>query len=390
MILRKPWLWVLLIVAMGLGLVGRTFLADSGASHDIPTAEVVSGDFVMRLEEAGELRAKRSVTIAAPNDKLITYLAPEGSWVEEGDLLVQLESARYEIQVQEAQSELEVAQAQLDKALSELQAQKYSEESAKKAYEALLELQNKGFAMESEVEEAQLKYLETRSKTGSYEAAVNEKRSDVSRAENAMRQMQHRLESHTVYAPIAGLVVYAHVGAPEEGKKIELGMTPFEGQPLMQLPDIGAMQVLTEVNEVDIGKVEVGQSVDVRVDALPNAVFSGRVSRIGSLAHHRVSRATGKRSGVKVFSVEVDVENADERLRPGLSATVSILVAKHTSVTYAPVHAIFDDDGDTVAFLKNGSEISRVVVECGSSNDDHVVIRSGLQAGDRVLLARPI
>ncbi len=387
-ILKTPWLRVLLLLA-ALGAAGWRFAQPGAGAADIPVAEVVRGRLQMTLEESGELRAKRSATITAPNDKLITYLAPEGSWVQEGDLLVQLESAKYEIAVQESQSSLQVALAQLEKAKSDLQAQKYKEESAAKQFASLQELQRKGFAMESEVEEARLNFLELQSKTGSFEAAVEQEKSEVERARNALEQVRHRLASNAVFAPIAGLVVYAFAGSPEEGKKVELGLTPYEGQPLMELPDVTSMQVLTEVNEMDVEKVRVGQEVEVRLDAVPDAVFRGRVATIGSLARHKVSRASGKRTGVKVFSVDVDIEDADERLRPGLSATVAIHVDTFEDVTYAPVEAIFREDGRAVAYVRRGRDVYAVDVDCGASNDTHVIIRGGLEPGDRVLLARP-
>jgi len=389
-ILKNTWFRILLGLAV-IGVAGWRFALPgaTGVGVDIPSVDVMQGSLVMTLEESGELRAKRSATITAPNDKLITYLAPEGTWVKEGDLLVQLESGKYEIAVQEARSTLSVAQAQLEKARSDLQAQKYKEEGAKKQYQALLELQSKGFAMESEVEEARLNHLELVSKSGSFEAAVNQEESEVERARNGLNQVQRKLDSNAVFAPVEGLVVYAAVGRPEEGKKVETGLTPYEGQPLMELPDVTSMQVLTEVNEMDVEKVQVGQDVEVRLDAVPDAVFSAKVARIGSLAQHKVSRASGKRTGVKIFTVEVDVTDADARLRPGLSANVSIQVEEHSSVTYAPVEAIFSKDGHTVAYVRRGRNVETVEVECGTSNDKHVIIRAGLVPGDRVLLAQP-
>jgi RND family efflux transporter MFP subunit len=387
-ILKNTWFRIVLVLA-AIGLAGWRFARPSDTAIDIPAAEVVQGDLVMTLEESGELKAKRSATITAPNDKLITYLAPEGTWVKEGDLLVQLESGKYEIAVQEAQSGLQVAQAQLEKAKSDLQAQRYKEEAAGKQYQSLLELQAKGFAMESEVEDARLNHLELQSKSSSFQAAVDQEKSEVERARNALNQVQRKLESNAVFAPIEGLVVYAYVGRPEEGKKVELGLTPYEGQPLMELPDVTSMQVLTEVNEMDVEKVKPGQSVEVRLDAVPDAVFNGKVARIGSLARHKVSRASGKRTGVKVFSVDVDITDADERLRPGLSSTVSIRVQEFSEVTYAPVEAIFNENGRTVAYVQSGRSVKTVQVECGTSNNEHVIIRAGLAPGDRVLLARP-
>ena len=385
----KAWFPVLLILG-AIGLVAwRLAAPTSGSDSDVPTAEVVRGNLELTLSETGELKAKRSATITAPNDKLITYLAPEGSWVKKGDLLVSLESGKYQIEASEGQSTVLSARAMLDKAKSDLEAQKFKEEAAKKQYEALLELKQKGFAMESEVEEARLGYLELKSKTTGFQAAVNQAQSEVGRAGNALALTTHKISNNQVFAPMDGLVVYAAVGRPEDGQKIQVGLTPFEGQPLMELPDITSMQVLTQVNEMDIEKLKVGQTVDVRLDAAPDTTFHGKVARIGTLAQPRVSRASGKRTGVKVFDVDVDVVDADPRLRPGLSATVTIHVGTFSDVTYAPVEAIFHEEGRTFVYVRRLRRVRQVPVECGGSNDKYVIIVSGLQPGERVLLAQP-
>ncbi len=385
---RKPWTGVGAIVA-ALLLVAWRF-APFGGNAAIPAVEVTQGNLALTLEEVGELRAKRSAIIAAPNDKLITYLAPEGSVVRAGDLLVQLESAKYVMGVDEGKSAVDVAQAQLDKAKADLQSQLYKEEAAKKQYESLLELQQKGFAMTSEVEEARLGYMELQSKTGAFRAAVDQERAEVTRAGKTLDQVKHRLASNAVYSPMDGIVVYASVGNPDEGKRVEVGFMPYEGQPLMELPDITSMQVLTEVNEMDVEKVKVGQPVEIRLDAVPDAMFQGKVARLGSLAQRKVSLVSGKRTAEKVFSLEVDVDAADPRLRPGLSATVSIRVAELVDVVYAPVEAIFQEQGRNIAYVKNGRRVKPVAVQCGSSNDRYVVIQAGLRPGDQVLLAPPI
>jgi multidrug efflux pump subunit AcrA (membrane-fusion protein) len=343
----------------------------------------------MNITEVGELKATRSSTVSAPNDKMILFLAPEGSWVKPGDLLVQLESEKYKIGIQESQSALERQAAQLRKAQSDLDAQRFKEEAMKKQYESLLGLKAKGFAMESEVEEARLAYLELKSKTVSFEAAVDQERSGVNFAQGGLDQIKHKLSANAVYAPMEGLVVYATVGRPEDGKKVEVGMTPYDGQPLMYLPDITSMQVETEVNEMDVEKVKAGQPVSITLDAVPDVTFHGTVLTIGSLAQHKVSKVSGKRTGVKVFDVLVDVTDADPRLRPGLSANASILIDEFKGVTYAPVEAIFNEEGKTIAYVKRGRRARQVVVDCGTSNDKYVIIRSGLQPGDKIYLGQP-
>lgn len=387
-IFSKLWFRVALGLAI-VAVVGWRFAASSGTEIQIPVTEVQHGDLTLTLSEVGELKATRSATISAPNDKLIMYLAPEGSWVKEGDLLVQLESEKYKIGITESQSALDRAVAQLKQAESDLQSQRFKEESAKKGYESLLGLKEKGFAMESEVEEARLAYLELKSKTGSFEAAVEQERSNVEFSKGGLEQIKRKLAANAVYAPMAGLVVYANVGRPEDGKKVEVGMTPYEGQPLMYLPDITTMQVETEINEMDVQKIKTGQPVTITLDAVPDVTFKGKVATIGSLAQHKVSKVSGKRTGVKVFDVTVDVLEADERLRPGLSANAAILIDEVKDVTYVPVEAVFNDNGKTIAYIKHGRGARQVYVDCGTSNEKYVIIRSGLQPGDKVYLGQP-
>jgi RND family efflux transporter MFP subunit len=387
-ILQKLWFRVAVALAV-VTAVGWRFAASSGSEIEIPTAEVQRGDLTMTQTETGDLKATRSATISAPNDKLIIFLAPEGSWVKKGDMLVQLESQKYMIGITEQQSALDRAAAQLKAAQSDLEAQRFKEEAAKHQYESLLGLKQKGFAMESEVEEARLAYLELKSKTVSFEAAVDQERSNVGFSQGGLDQIKLKLAASAVYAPMDGLVVYATVGRPEDGKKVEVGMTPYEGQPLMYLPDITSMQVETQVNEMDVEKIKTGQPVSITLDAVPDVTFKGSVASIGSLAQHKVSKVSGKRTGVKVFDVIVDVLDADPRLRPGLSANASILIDELKGVTYVPVEAIFNEDGKTVAYVRRGRRARRVVVDCGTSNDKYVVIRSGLEPGDRVYLGQP-
>ena len=123
-IFKKGWFRVLLVLAIA-AIIGWRLLGAGGSDINVPTAEVEQGSLSLQLTEVGELKAERSSTISAPNDKLIIYLAPEGSWVKKGDLLVQLESEKYKISVQEFESSLDVALAQLEKAKADRQAQIY-------------------------------------------------------------------------------------------------------------------------------------------------------------------------------------------------------------------------------------------------------------------------
>lgn len=371
-------------------LLGNSLLKTDDTSNEIPTAKVKRGNVTIKIIETGDLRARQQVTISAINDKQLIWMAPEGEWVEKGDTLIVYASEKYVISSDEAHSGLLVAKADLVKAQSDLEAQRTKEEAARKSYESLPELAEKGFVMESEVEQARLAYLELKSRTVAYGAAVDAARAGVERAERTLAQEQRKLREGVTLAPRAGLVVYATYGDAENQQKVAIGMTPFEGMDLMYLPDISSMLVDTEISEVDLSRIKVGLPVEVRLDAFPDAVFKGEVQTIADLARRKYSRITGRVTGAKVFSVTVILTEQDRRLKPGLSATVEIIVNEHENALYIPLEAIFLDELDqTIVYVKKENGIQSLAVDIIESNDRVAVIKDGLQEDENILLSRP-
>jgi len=167
-------------------------------------------------------------------------------------------------------------------------------------------------------------------------------------------------------------------------------MIPFEGMPLLYLPDTANMVVDAEISEFDLGKVHIGSVAELRLDAYPEARFAGEVVSVGALARQKISRITGKPTGVKVFDVRVRVQGDDERLKPGLSTTLDILVSEHAAVLYVPLAAIFLDELDrTVAYRQNGRGVEERVLTLGGSTDRIAIVTEGLAEGDEVLLVAP-
>ncbi len=377
---------------LGLFLVVWAIISATGTDdlQDALTAQVRRGDLLVTVSETGELIARDQATIGAITDKQILYLAPEGALVHKGDTVVVFESEKYAISTAEANSSVKVAQADYQKALNDLEAQKAKEEAAKRNYETLPELAKKGFVVESEVEQARLEYMQMQATTRSLESVVQARLADVERSKNAYRNQERKLRQSAMLAPRDGVVVYATMGTGAAARKVEVGMVPFEGMDLLYLPDVASMQVRSEFNEVDLDKVRKGQPVEIRIDAYPDTVFSGRVSSIGTLARRKVNPATGKPTGTKVFDLTVQVEANDTRLKPGLSANLNIIVSRQSDVLYIPIESVFTTPANrSYVFLKKDGDIERRAVELGKSNDMYVEIKNGLDEHDIVLLDPP-
>jgi RND family efflux transporter MFP subunit len=384
---RLAWITGAAVLVVALALLG---LLRQEASAALPSAKVERGDVRIVLTESGELRAAQQTTVSAANDKLINWLVPEGTRVAKGDLLIRFEAGKYELSRNTAKSMLAVARADLAKALSEREARRSTEEKARLDYASLPELAEKGYINHNELEAARLAYEEVRAANLAFDAAVAAARANVARAEQDMAVEQQKLDEGTVYAPRDGVVVYATSGDATKPLKISVGMIPFEGQPLLYLPDTSSMVVDAEISEFDLGKVQPGSRAELRLDAYPEARFAGEVVKVGALARQKISRITGKATGVKVFDVQVQVLDDDERIKPGLSTTVEFLVSEHEDALYVPLAAIFLDELDrTVAYVRNGGSVEERLVELGASTDRIAIIAQGLAEGDEVLLVAP-
>lgn len=385
------------VLYVGVPLVALVFFMLPGSpfggkpTQAIPTALVKRGDVTITLTEAGELRAEHQATIQAPTDKQIIWLAPEGEWVDAGEPLVTFESTKYKIAKAGATSALEVAKSDLEGALSALEGQRSAEQAALLDYQALPELAKKGFINQSEVEAARLSYEQVKSQTRKVESAVAAARANVSRAEQDLAQKQRKLDAGVVLAPRGGLVVYATFGGEGSGRKIMVGMTPFEGMDLMYLPDISSMRVDTEISEVDLSRVKVGAPVTLTLDAYPDAEFHGEVTLISTLARQKISKITQKPTGIKVFDVSIKVTDKDERLKPGLTTTAEILVSRHEDALSVPIASVFiDDDDRTVVYLEKDSGVDAVPIEVVASSERAAIVEGDVQENDRVLLAPPM
>ena len=193
------------------------------------------------------------------------------------------------------------------------------------------------------------------------------------------------LEQTVIRAPSAGIAI--HFEAYREGskRKPREGDSVLPNQPLVYLPDISAMIVKTHVREIDLHKIVVGQTCQVQVDAYPESVFTGEIYFVGVLASElqRLGR------GEKYFELTIALNDQNSRLRPGMTARVTILSATVKEQLAIPVQAVFEEGGATYCYRHRGSGFEKVGVTTGRQNEDLVVIRSGLNPGDRISLIKP-
>jgi HlyD family secretion protein len=184
-----------------------------------------------------------------------------------------------------------------------------------------------------------------------------------------------------IVAPASGTVIAVEI---EEGEIVTSGaMSYSSGTTLMTIADLTKMQIKAGVNEVDVGKIRPNQDVVIDVDAYPSLKYHGVITHIAPAARDQ--------EGVRIFDVDIDIADSDERLRPGMTANVEIQGDRREHVLTVPIEAAFKKDGRYVVYVFDGSAdepVEREVVT-GLSNISKVEIVSGLKEGDVVALYDP-
>lgn len=362
------------------------------------------GPFRVTVTTTGELRAQNSTEIRGPRgaqrarlfEMKIQKLVPEGTVVEQGDFVAQLDRADLtgrmkdaEIALQKAQSQHE--QAQLDTSLTLSQARdeqinlRYAMEEAKlrkeqSAYEApsVKRQAQIDFEKAERAYEQALRNYETKVRQG--RAKMSEVGAELSKAKNEMSDLQALAEEFTIQAPQNGMVVYRR----SRGGRLEEGGTINAWDPVVAtLPDLSTMESVTYVNEVDIQKVEEGQPVEMGLDANPDKALRGTVTKVANIGEQRPN------SDAKVFEVTVRVTTPDSTLRPAMTTSNTIIVAEHAGALHVPLEAIHTRDSLSYVFARRGGRLVRQQVALGLLNENRAIVERGLSGDERLFLSTP-
>ncbi len=354
-------------------------------SYDIPTTRVQRGEFVIALNENGTVDATRAMTLSAPRVRglQITWLAPEGSTVKEGDPVIKFDASQQIADLADFESTLKINKSALERARQEYTIQEkqlqLDLEKSKRNYD-----EKKHEALRV-AEEAKLEYelatLNFDAKLEQLKADVEKAEVEVQRASDKVDLARKELAQMTINAPIPGLVVYLEIWKGGTMSKVQEGDSPWPGMGLINLPDLAEMMVETSVSEVDANKVDTGQLVNVVLDAFPDRTYQGKVTKKGTLA-----RKKDYNSKINVFDVEVKIMEHDDNLKPGMSASVEIVVNEIPDVVHVPLEAVFEKDGRAVVYLKNKDQRE---VTVGRKNDMQIEIVEGLEGGEDICLVDP-
>lgn len=329
----KKWWIILAVVAAGAG--GWYWWNQQTVKKAQPVGQVVSierGQLVSQVAATGTITPVNMVDVSSKvTGRIEVVMVQENQGVQAGDVLIVLDDTRLRAQLAQARSKLQNTEADFRRSQQLVQA---------------------GAVPNQQFDAARM----------SYEVALA-----------AHDDMASQLEDTVIRAPISGMVI---------GKPIPAGQTVSPGisnpMVLMSIADMSIMQINTQVDESDIGKVSVGQKVVFTVDAQPGKTFTGKVALVSNKAVIQ--------QNVVYYNVVVDVDNPQNLLKPSMTARVSIQTGERQNVVIVPLMAIKSVKGQQTVQVKVGEQIEQRPVTLGLVSEDRAEVIKGLEAGEQVVI----
>ena len=346
------------IVAIALIAIIATLVvnAQPAGTKGPVTDMVTEGTFTTTVEAKGQLKPVSASVVSPSVDGTVASINVQaGQAVNEGDVLMTIKNDELDRNVAEAQRAVAAAQEDLanaQKAAAVAQADPVVDADADAA----------AGAASSDTTDT---------------SAISSAQRNLATAQATLDQANAKAAERTVTAPSSGSIVElnAKVGATVTGGMIMGEGDSSGGKQCMQIADLSKMKVTVQVGEKDIAKIAVGQSANVTYPAFPDIVSQGTVTAIASVANADSSYGGG---GSVTFNVDILIESPDARLKPGMTAEVSVVTKKLDDVVMVPTMALMTENGENyyvnLATDDEEKETRRVQVTVVAQNDNEAVV----------------
>ena len=337
-----------------IAIIASVILNSQPQSADGPVTDMVmEGTFTTTVEAKGQLKPISASVVSPSVDGTVASINVQaGQSVNEGDVLMTIKNDELDRNVAEAQRAVTAAQEDLKNA-----------QAALAAAQAAPTLDVDGATAPTDVT--------------SDASAVSSAQRNLASAQATLDQANAKAAERTVKAPSSGSIVElnAKVGATVTGGMVMGEGDTSGGKQCMQIADLSKMKVTVQVGEKDIAKIAVGQSANVTYPAFPDIVSQGTVTAIASVANSDAANSGG---GSVTFNVDILIESPDARLKPGMTAEVSVVTERLDDVVMVPTMALMTEDGEhyyvNVATDEEGKQTRRVKVTVVTQNDNEAVV----------------
>jgi RND family efflux transporter MFP subunit len=360
-----PLAWRVLLVVLLLAVVGwggrlvwrqiSPGLFGDKRAATIPTARVNPATISEEIITVGRVRAVFSTELRSEiNGRIVKITAADGQKVAREQQLLALDQQDIVTQLQEAERNIEAAKLRAQKARAD--------------FERFNDLRAKGLITRKDFDDTRIGLSLAENDSAIYEA----------RAAN----LRDKLTKTVIRAPHDGTLLLRDL---TEGQVVTSAAAQNGGTLLGEVADLSGLMVRTNVNEIDVARLKVGDAAHVRIDPLRNLMLAGTVRRIATSATESPIDRT------RVFPVDVVLDAPDPRLRPGMSATVTFTLSHADHTPAIPLSAVFTTaESVRYVFVRTTTGFAPRAIDIGIADTRRVQILAGLEPGDEVALTRPL
>jgi HlyD family secretion protein len=322
-----------LAMAVGLTLVVAAGLTWSAKHRPLPPARYVAapialGDVIEKVQATGTVQPLLQINVGAQVNGRVTHVYVDfNSVVKKGDVLAEIDPLIYGTQVSAQAANLAAQRAQLAQARASTESARAQMETSRVASERTQKLFESNLASRGDLDTAKGNFASVKAQYEAASAAVESQQAVIGEQAAQLNQSTANLGYTKIYSPVDGLVVTRGI---DPGATV---VASFQAPVLFVIAqDLREMRVLADVDEADVGKIREDMDADCVVDAFPGEVFHGKVSQ--------VRYSPNNVSGVVTYPAVVEVANPEEKLRPGMTATVTVRTREAHAVPRIPNAAL--------------------------------------------------
>ncbi len=345
--------------------------ADDKAAEPVPVEveAAVKGAIASRIRSTANLRALRDVTLQSQTQGVVTNIAvEEGDFVQEGQLLCQLDQRELKINLELARQRLAQTKVRLQSAKI-LQAKNQTQIENKQAeVDRNEKALSEGLVSDTDVALLRNQLAELKHDERAQAAAVEENGYRVEELESEIQRSEVLVTNTLIKAPFAGRITE---------RTVQLGQTVGASDNLFRLATFSPLFADIFLSELDSRRVKPGQEVQITLGSGETEAVAGRIARVSPI----VDDATG------TVKVTAELRPVDSSYRPGAFVRVAIETDVRGETILIPKRAIVEQDGESFVFVNDGETAIRRAVELGYEDGDAIEVRSGVSAGDKIIVA---
>lgn len=377
------------VVLISLGLIGSFFLW--GQSRKVVVAEnikevtVRKGDLKINFTADGKVDLSTVALNFPMNGTIKEVTVTVGTKVKAGDVIARLDAEKYELDLQSARANYQAAQAKLANAREsyndKLIAAKEKMDQAMIIYQPMSQIpevfsRQELASKKSAAESAQQSYEAAKAGT----ASIQTEEADVAQTLAALKKAEKNLSDTELRSPIDGDVIFL---AAKEGESYSYGSDNAE-KSFAVVAKSDNVSITAQVLELDVPEVSLGQGVEVKIEALREDTFSGKVTGIDA-------QPVADASGIINYGVQVLLDKPDPRIKNGMTATVSFIIEQKKDVLIIPNSAVKRVDGSQVVEkIDEKGQSTTQKVKTGFTDGTNVEVMEGLKLGEKIVVRTPI